>query len=76
MVARAVGYFGLLFNGYHEVKQGDPLSTTLFNVVVDAVILHRVTVVAPTKESMEGLGLLIWDLAAYFYAGDGLFALT
>ena len=45
-------------------------------MVVDAVISHWVTVVAPTKEEIEGLGLSIQDLAAYFYADDGLVAST
>ena len=52
MVARYGGYFGLLFKGYHRVTQGDPLSLTLFNVVVESVMCHWVTVVAPTKEGM------------------------
>ena len=57
MLARSGGYFGLLFKGYHGVNQGDPLSLMLFNVVVGAIIYHWVTVLAPTKEGMEGLGL-------------------
>ena len=38
MVDRAGRYFGLLFKGYSGVTQYDPLSPTLFNVVMDAVI--------------------------------------
>ena len=76
MVARAGGYFGLPLKGYCGMTQGDPLSPTLFNVVVDAFIRHWVTVVDPTKEGMEGLGLSIQDLEAYFYANNGLIALT
>ena len=76
MVARAGGYFGLPFKGYHGVTQGDPLSPTLFNVVVDTVIRHWLTVVAPTEDGMEGLGLSIRYLLVYFYAGDGLVAST
>ena len=72
MVARASGYFGLPFKGYCGVTQGDPLSPTLSNVVVGAIIRHWVTVVAATKKGVEGLDLLIRDLAAYFYSGDGL----
>ena len=76
MVASAVGYFEILFKGYRGVTQGDTLSTTLFNVVVEAIIIHWMTVVAPTKESMDGLGLSIRELAAYFYADDGFVAST
>ena len=44
------------------------------NVVVDAVICHRVTVVTPIEAVTGGLGLTIIDLAAYFYVEDGLVA--
>ena len=58
------------------MTQGDSLSLTLFNMVVDAVTHHWVTVVAPIKTGMEGLGLSIRDLAAYFYVKNGLVAST
>ena len=76
MVARANGYFGLPFKGYCGITQCDPLTTTLFNVVVDVVICHWVTVMAPTKDGMEGFGLSIQDLGAYFYAANVVVALT
>ena len=43
MVARAGGYHGMAFQGERGVTQGDPLSPTIFNVVVDAVVRHWVT---------------------------------
>ena len=36
MVARTVSYYGKGFKGGRGVTQGDPLSPTIFNVVVDA----------------------------------------
>ena len=42
MVARAGGYYGTDFQGERGVTQGDPLSPTIFNVVVDAVVRHWV----------------------------------
>ena len=49
MVAKIGGYFAPPFKGYLGVTQGDPLSPTVFNVVVDALIRHWVTVLAPTE---------------------------
>ena len=40
MVARAGGYHGEAFKGERGVTQGDPLSPTIFNVVVDAAVRH------------------------------------
>ena len=42
MVARAAGYYGMSFGGDRGVTQGNPLSPTIFNVVVDAVVRHWV----------------------------------
>ena len=44
MVARAGGYYGTAFQGARGVTQVDPLSPTIFNVVVYAVVRHWVTV--------------------------------
>ena len=43
MVARAGGYYRTAFQGAHGVTQGDPLSPTIFNVVVDVVVCSWVT---------------------------------
>ena len=72
MVDRAGGYFGLLFKGYCSVTQGDLLYPTLFDVVMDTVIRHSVTVVAPTAYGLEVRYLPLGELAAYLYAGNGL----
>ena len=42
MVARAGGYYGEAFKEARDVTQGDPLSPTILNVVVDAVVCHWV----------------------------------
>ena len=42
IVARAGGYYGKSFKGERGVTQGYPLSPTIFNVVVDAVVRHWV----------------------------------
>ena len=40
MVTQAGGYYGTAFKGARGVKQEDPLSPTIFNVVVDVVVHH------------------------------------
>ena len=42
MVERAGGYYGEAFKGARCVIQCDPLSPTIFNMVVDAVVRHWV----------------------------------
>ena len=44
MVARAGGYSRKGFKGGRGVTKGDPLSPTIFNVVVDAVVRHWITI--------------------------------
>ena len=40
IVARVGGYYGTSFRGERGVTQLDPLSPTIFNVVVDVVVRH------------------------------------
>ena len=74
MVARAGGYFGTRFNGEWGVTQGDPLSPTIFKVVVDAVVLHWVTLAVEESETQEERGREDRHQAALFYADDGMVA--
>ena len=76
IIAKAGGYFRRPFKGYRGVTQGYPLSPTIFNMVVDAVIRHWVTVTTPSEVVKRGLGLTIIDLAACFYDDDGFVVLT
>ena len=55
IVARAGGYYGDAFKGARGVKQGDPLLPTIFNVVVDAVVRHWVTLAVEEAEK-RGIG--------------------
>ena len=50
MVAKAGGYCGEAFKGARGMTQGDPLSPTIFNVVVDAVVRHWVTLAMAEAE--------------------------
>ena len=51
------------------------MSSTVFNMAVDAVIRHWVMVVAPTEAGAEGLGDTIQELRWFFYAGERRVAL-
>ena len=50
MVTRAGGYYGRAFQGAFGVTQVHPVSSTIFNVVVDAVVHNWVTVVTAGVE--------------------------
>ena len=50
------------------MTQGDPLSPTIFNAVVDYVMRHWLTMVATDESVPERYGSSIQRLAVYFYA--------
>ena len=74
MVARVGGYYGKGFRGGRGVTQGDPLSPTIFNVVVDAVVCHWVTLVVTEAEIRGERGREGRHQAALFYADDSMVA--
>ena len=76
MMARAGGYYGAAFKGAQGVTQGDPLSPTIFNVVVGEVVRHWVTVMV---EGAEERGERVQEgrhQNALFYADDGMVSLS
>ena len=62
------------FKGDRGVTQGDPLSPTIFNVVVDAVVRHWVTMVLAEAEKRGERGNKDRHQVALFYADDGMVA--
>ena len=72
MVARAGGYYRAAFKGARGVTQGDPLSPTIFNVVVDAVVRHWVTVMVEGAEERGKRGQEVRHKNALFYADYGM----
>ena len=76
MVARAGGYYRTAFKGAWGVTQGNPLSPTIFNVVVDAVVRHWVTLEIEDAEKRGERGKEGRHQAALFYADDGMVALS
>ena len=74
MVARAGGYYGPGFKGEWGVIQGGPLSPTIFNVVVDVVVRHWVTLAVTEAETRGEWRREGRHQAALFYADDGMVA--
>ena len=74
MVARAGGYSGTVFRGERGLTQGDPLSPTIFNVVVDAVVRNWVQGVVEEVEARGELGQEGRHQASLFYDDDGMVA--
>ena len=56
------------------MTQGDPLSPTIFNVVVNAVVHHWVTMELAEVEKRRERGNEGRHQAALFYADDGMVA--
>ena len=74
MVARAGRYYVEAFKGDRGVTQGDPLSPTIFNVVVDAVVLHWVTMVLEKAEKRGERRNEGRHQSPLFYTDDGMVA--
>ena len=72
MVERAGGYYRTAFQGGRGVTQGDPLSPTIFNVVVDVVVRHWVMGVIADAEARGGLGKEERHQTALLYADDAM----
>ena len=76
MVARAGSYYGKGFKGNRGVTQGDPLSTIIFNVVVDAVVRHWLKLATQEAERRGERGREGRYQAVLFYADNGMIALS
>ena len=74
MVARAGGYYGTGFKGERGVTKGDPLSPIIFNVVVDEVVCHWVTLEVQEAETQGERGREGRHQADLFYADYGMVA--
>ena len=72
MVAKAGVYYGTAFKGAGGVTQGDPLSPTVFNVVVDVVVRHWVSMMVEIAEERGGRGQEDRHKNSLFYADDGM----
>ena len=73
-MSRAGGYYRMAFQGSHGVTQGHPLSPKIFNMVVDVVARHWVTVMVEGAEERGKSGQEGRHQASIFYAYDGMVA--
>ena len=72
MVAKTGGYYGSEFQVSRGVTQGDLLSPTIFNVVVDALVRHWVAVMVEIVDKKSGRGQEVRHQNTLFYADDGM----
>ena len=72
MVAREGGYYREAFKGERGVTQGDPLSPTIFNVVVDTVVRHWIDGIVGETEEKGETGREGRHQSAVFNADDGM----
>ena len=70
MAERAGGYYGTAFKGARGVTQGDPLSPTIFNVVVDVVVRNWLEGLQNAKEEKGATGG--GHFSVVLYADDGM----
>jgi hypothetical protein len=54
------------------VTQGDPVSPTIFNIVVDAVVRYWLSLVCGENVAANGLGYEVKEKCVLIYADDGL----
>ena len=66
MVARAGGYYGEAFKGARGVTQGDPLSPTIFNVVIDVVVRHWLAMALEEAEKRRRGGMRVGTKPPYY----------
>ena len=76
MVAKVGGYYESAFKGASSTTQGDPLSPTIFNVVVDVVVRHWVIVMVEIAEEQSGRRKEGRYKNSLFYMDDGMVALS
>ena len=71
-MARSGRYYSNPFMVIIGVMQGDPLTHTIFNIVLDVVIPLWDTLVTVEASVLEGLGRVFQTLYAFFYIDDML----
>ena len=73
-VVRQNDYFGDPLRPTRGVTQGDIVSPTVFNIVVDAIVRHWLALTVDDGSETNGRGVSVRELLVLFYADDGLIA--
>jgi hypothetical protein len=74
VVAKQGRHFGVAFPATRGVTQGDIVSPTIFNIVVDAIVRHWLIFVLDDGSGVNGFGRTVREELMLFYANDGLLA--
>ena len=61
---------------FQGVTQGDPISPTIFNMVIGAVLRHWIMVVVEEEAGPDGFGRAVRILVVFFYTKGGLLEST
>ena len=75
VVSKMGSYHGDAFQAERGVTQGDIVSPTIFNVVVDTIIRYWLTLVSDDgRDAVEGFSVQVRERQTLFYADDGFLA--
>ena len=70
MVSKSGKYYGRPFSTGRGVTQGDPVSSTLFNIIVYAVVRATLQGICGPQEAQHGFGWLAGEHNIFFYTYD------
>ena len=76
MVDQSGGYYGTEFQSFRGLTQGDSISSTIFNVVLNAVVRHWVEETVESAGRQGGGGQEGIHQNPLSYADDGMIALS
>ena len=74
MVAKVGVEYKLAFQGFRGAMQEDPLSPTIFNVVIDVVVRHWLDLMVGSADKQSRHRQEVRHQNALFYADDGMVA--